>query len=290
MRSATSTPTTRLPDAPERALGAFLRRMRDRARVEGVAGRRTLRRRAVGLRREEVAESAGISVTWYTWLEQGRPVRVSTATLRAIARALRLSAVERAHLVRLASAVAAPTRSARLTRRANDSVVAFVDALAPSPAYAVNGLWNVLHANRAASLVLGAFASTAETNNVLARLFLDPSWRGFFANEDAVREAAVAQFRAATGHMINDARWRSFIDKLSSASVDFDALWRRQDLASSASREKINEHRALGRLRFRYTSVSMDGEASDVRVIVYSASDAATAQVLLESLGYGAPA
>jgi len=172
----TSTPTTRLRESPARTLGAFLRRMRDRATP--LDARRGSRRRAAGLRREEVSQAAGISVTWYTWLEQGRDVRVSPRALNAIADALRLDATERDHLLRLADAAHA-TRASSITQVASEQLVRFVDALS-HPAYAINGMWDVLHANRAATALLGEFRPEHPTGNVLTRLFLDPAWQRLF--------------------------------------------------------------------------------------------------------------
>ena len=116
--SVTAVTATTTQERAARTLGAFLRRMRDRARPVAQATRSSRRRRAVGLRREEVAVEAGISATWYTWLEQGRFLRVSQDTLIAIARALRLTEMEARHLMRLAAAARAS--DAPLTVAASD--------------------------------------------------------------------------------------------------------------------------------------------------------------------------
>lgn len=255
-----------------RTLGAFLRRMRDRARPVAQATRSSRRRRAVGLRREEVAVEAGISATWYTWLEQGRFLRVSQDTLIAIARALRLTEMEERHLMRLAAAAHAP--DAPLTMAASTSLRAVVNALAPHAAYAVNGRWDVLHANPAAAGLLGAFdEQPGRTDNILRRLFLDERWGSLFEQWEAVTEGAVAQFRLETANMIADARWAEFISALSSESQAFADLWARHDLAEPLARQKIIRHPELGRVRLLYASVAPDAEPDDVRVIFYSAEN-----------------
>ena len=264
-------------DSPAKALAAFLRRMRDRA--EPAPGRRMARRRARGMRREEVAIDAGISVTWYTWLEQGRPVRVSRRTLLAIARALRLDATERAHLLRLADAATAT--SPRLTRTISAEVRQFADGLLPHAAYVVNGLWDVLYANQSARMLFGEFdARPGVTDNILRRLYLDPDWRSRFADWPSVSGSAVAQFRAATAGMVGSPAWLAFIDRLSRDSADFADRWARHELAAAFPREKIVKHASAGDLRFLYASVAPDGAQGDVRVIVYTPADAGTAAAL----------
>ena len=262
-------------DTPGRSLGAFLRRMRDRA--EPQPGHRTTRRRAAGLRREEVALAAGISVTWYTWLEQGRPVRVSHRTLRSIARALRLDAIERAHLLALADAASSPLR-ARLTEEASPMLRAMADGLSPHPVYIVNGLWDVLYANDAAKRVFGDFEARAGiTDNVLRRLFLDVDWSDRFVDWDAVARSAVAQFRAATAGLVGWPRWTEFVARLADESASFRARWHDHDLAPALARDKVVRHPELGELPFVYASVAPDGEPADVRVILYTPADLLTA-------------
>jgi transcriptional regulator with XRE-family HTH domain len=243
--------------------------MRDR--TEPRPSHAKTRRRAAGLRREEVAVDAGISVTWYTWLEQGRPVRVSGRTLNDIARALRLDTTERAHLMRLARAARASSEQS-ITEVATESVRTLADGLHPHPVYVVNGLWDVLHANAAARAMFGDFAATpGVTDNILRRLYLDPDWRERFVDWDAVSGSAVAQFRAATGHMVGAKRWRDFVDRLTGESPAFAARWRRHELASAFPRHKTVRHPESGERSFLYASVAPDAEPTDLRLIVYTA-------------------
>lgn len=265
-------------ESAARSLGAFLRRMRDQAEPRRS---RASRRRAIGLRREEVALDAGISATWYTWLEQGRPVRVSRRTLLGIARALRLNPTERAHLLRLADAASAPRTATHVSTEVTESLRVLADGLEPHAVYVVNGLWDVLYANATGRAVFGDFdARSPETGNVLRRLFLDEEWRHCFADRDSVVTSAVAQFRAATAHMVGDARWKDFVTRLAAESRDFADRWHQHELATASSREKVVVHPSAGRLSFLYASVAPDAEPADVRLIVYTPADEATSAAL----------
>ena len=256
--------------------------MRDRA--EPQPGRRQAGRRAIGLRREEVAIEAGISVTWYTWLEQGRPVRVSRRTLRSIARALRLDATERAHLLTLADAASASPLRRQLTATASPALVALADGLNPQPAYIVNGLWDVLYATDAARRVFGEFdAKAGITDNILRRLFLDADWRDRFADWDVVSRSAVAQFRVATAGLVGWPRWNRFVARLCDESPLFAEQWERHELAAAFARDKVVRHPELGELSFVYASVAPDGEPADVRLILYTPADVRTASRLSPS-------
>ena len=242
--------------------------MRDRASRPD--GRTAHRRRAPGLRREEVAVEAGISVTWYTWLEQGRSVRVSPQTLDGIARALRLTPTERDHLRTLAAA-ASPDHVTRITPIASTTLTTLVNALSPHAAYTINGRWDVLHANDAARDLLGDFGATpGTTDNVLRRLFLDDDWRRRFSDWESVASSAVAQFRASTGGYLGGSEFDSFVTALSDECSDFAALWTRHQLAPSASWEKSIVHPERGPLRLLYATLQPANEATDVRIVLYS--------------------
>jgi transcriptional regulator with XRE-family HTH domain len=271
----TSTPTTTHDDSARKALGAFLKTMR--ARVEPPNSKRAKRRRVRGLRREEVAAAAGISLTWYAWLEQGRPVRVSAKTLRAVGRALRLGPTERAHLTRLASAALRNGKRLTVTREASDGLKALVDSLEPHPVYVVNGLWDVIYRNRAADFVFGDFdRQPGLTDNVLRRLVLDPEWRELFEDWESVAESAIAQFRAATGYLVGQALWERFVARLSRESAWFEDRWSAHVVRPSVSYAKIVRHPTAGELTMLYASLAPAGEPADVRMILYCPPDKET--------------
>lgn len=276
MSADTGTATTTLSSAPA-LLGAFLRTVR--GRVAPSAGTATARRRTRGLRREEVALRAGISVTWYTWLEQGRPVHPSLKTLRSIAAALQMSEAERDHLLSLAPA--AGEVDARVTTAADGALHLLVESLVPHPAYAVNGRWDVLAANRPATTVFGRFdARPGTTDNVLRRLFLDPRWRDGFADWPSLAASVVGQFRGATATLTSDPEWRRSVETLQGESPEFRALWARHEVTAPAAHEKRFHHPRLGTLRFHYSSLAPDDAPEDVRLIVYRPADPRTTRAL----------
>jgi len=276
MSADTGTATTTLP-AGRAHLGAFLRTVR--GRVPPSAGTPTARRRTRGLRREEVALRAGISVTWYTWLEQGRPVHPSLKTLRGIASALQMSEAERDHLLSLAPAAGEGEPS--ITTMADGAILLLVESLVPHPAYAVNGRWDVLAANRPATTVFGRFdARPGTTDNILRRLFLDPRWREGFAEWPSLAASVVGQFRGATAALASDPEWQRFVETLQGQSPDFHAVWSRHEVSAPAAHEKRFHHPRLGALRFHYSSVAPDDAPDDVRVIIYRPADPRTLRAL----------
>lgn len=242
---------------PTTTLGTFLVRTRE-SRTPDAATRTPGRRRVKGLRREEVALAAGISPTWYTWLEQGRPVTCSRTTLESIARALRMSATERRHLFDLAdSNLESPPP---LVTRVPPQLATFVDAM-QHPAYVINALWDVLHVNPAAIELFGPFTHA----NVLRRLFLDDTWR--FEND--VLPSAVAQFRAATGRFQYSDAFQALVGGLADASPAFRTLWEQKQLEPPPLTQKVLLHPTRGRVALHYATMRPDG-FDGVSVAIYA--------------------
>ncbi|RWD61450.1 MAG: XRE family transcriptional regulator [Mesorhizobium sp.] len=207
-------------------LGRFLRAMR-----EGVEPARHgispgTRRRAPGLLREEVALLAGISATWYTWLEQGREANPSAQVLHALVDVLKLLPVEREHLFKLAKPQWLPGTS-RSERPSPDPWMAdLLAALSPNPAYALNRAWDFAAWNDEAAALFGGFdREDPVKRNLLTRLFLDPDWRALFADWEVVARSAIAQFRAATVGYAAAADIRAVLDPLRALSPEFDRQW-----------------------------------------------------------------
>jgi transcriptional regulator with XRE-family HTH domain len=233
----------------------------------------TARRRARGHLREEVAQIAGISVTWYTWLEQGRFTNPSPAVLEALAGALQLSAAERKHLYRLARPDLDPRVRSALTARLSPPMSSLLDGLSPHPAYAVNGAWDVLAENDAARALFGSFFGSREHEpNVLARLVLDPAWQALFVDHPRIVETAVAQFRATTADRSRDAAVQALVTSLSARSPLFAGLWRRGQVDELPAWRKTLR---IGKraLHFDYATFHPDSEPDDVRITVYTPAD-----------------
>lgn len=204
-------------------------------------------------------------------------MRVSGQTLRAVGRALKLVPAERAYLTRLASAASGNRKRLKVTRAGSEGLETLVASLAPHPAYAVNGVWDVIYRNRAADVVFGDFdREPGVTDNILRRLLLDPAWRTLFADWDSVAESAIAQFRAATGHLVGEPAWRRFVARLSDESPWFAERWSAHAVRPSASYTKVVRHATAGTLTMRYASLAPAGEPADVRLIVYTTADPET--------------
>lgn len=255
----------------QRTLGRFLRAMRDRSAppVHGVSPRSV--RRTPGLRREEVALAAGISLTWYTWLEQGRPVGVSPQTLTAITRALGLSEVETEYARSLAATAAGTGREPwPRARTVSDEVRLLVDALEPKGAYVVNAWTDIVYANATAQTVLAPLdAQPGTSDNLLRRLFLDPEWRTRIVEWPRVAAGTVARYRRASAALTGVPEWEQFIDTLCAESDAFGTLWYRQRVAAEeAERQEIvgpdGALRTLTRVVLFPT-----GDHGELRVVMY---------------------
>ena len=250
------------------AIGAFLKSTRS-SRTSQAPPPTVSRRRVKGLRREEVASAAGISVTWYTWIEQGRPISCSRDTLERIASALRMDAAERKHLFDLAGRSVEPSTDT-LSTEAPAELAALVDAMRYNPAYLINALWDVLHFNDACSGVLGPFERGSRlTGNVLRRLFLDETWRRGFQDWEATAQSAVAQFRSATARMQGTDAFASLVTGLADESAEFRTMWDRKRLALPPLKRKTFSHPTAGVLTLHYTTMKPAGVVDDVSIVLY---------------------
>ncbi|WP_229400052.1 helix-turn-helix transcriptional regulator [Micromonospora okii] len=257
-------------DARRAELAGFLRTRRERITPEDVGLPLGSRRRTPGLRREEVAQLAGVGVTWYTWLEQGRRINASTQVLHAIANTLRMDTQERAHLLRLAGATATPgSRPAPLP----DGIEAILDRLDPYPAFVLSERFDILAHNRAYGLVFGDIDTLdPEDRNHLWLFFTHPSWRGNCMNRGPASRHLVNNLRAAMSTHLDDPIWTSLIGRLRRASPEFDGLWKHYDVTSPALPAK-GFHSPYGDVRVHGTrlTVGLDGLN---HLIVYTPSDA----------------
>ncbi|GAA3247571.1 helix-turn-helix transcriptional regulator [Nonomuraea helvata] len=249
-------------------LSAFLRTRRERITPEMVDFAPGPRRRTPGLRREEVAQLAGVGVTWYTWLEQGRPINASTQVLDAISRTLRLDSAERLHLYRLAGH-AEPIGQA--PGHVTPEMQEILDRLGDMPACVANSrcdalAWNAAYATLWPELVN---APEGERNSLWHTcLNLEPTTR--LLNRDQELSRAVAVFRGAYSRHADDPCWQDFVRRLASESPEFARMWARQDVAEPGPREKAFKHVEMGELRFRTTSLTA---VLEIRLIVYTPMD-----------------
>jgi transcriptional regulator with XRE-family HTH domain len=240
-------------DTRQRELGQFLRSRRERL-TPAQAGLATFgRRRTPGLRREEVAQLAGVGVTWYTWLEQGRDIHASDQVLGAIARTLVLDPDERRHLFALAGAeTALPVRDCA---EVNPAIRAVLDKLDPYPACVQTARFDILaynHAYRHLSIDLETFPEA--DRNCLVLAFLYPEWSDKFADFDAVSIRMVGRLRSAMASNLDNPAWTTMVDRLMDGSERFRDLWSRLDVQRSETYEKVVDNPLVGRLALNFSS------------------------------------
>ena len=257
-----------------RELGAFLRSRRERIAPEQVGLPPSRRRRTPGLRREEVAQLAGVGVTWYTWLEQGRDINASAQVLDAIARTLLFDPHERAHLFTLAGA--ADTTIADDCQAVPPAAQLLLDQLEPYPALIVNGRYDILAFNRMwASGFPDIETVPLEDRNALWLLFTHPHWRRVLLDWDDAAARMVAQYRAAMAEHVAEPAWKALVARLHRASPEFAEVWARHDVQPLESRVKRFRHPTAGLLRLQYTYLWL-GQRLGTRMVAYTPADEET--------------
>ncbi|HJZ62406.1 MAG TPA: helix-turn-helix transcriptional regulator [Miltoncostaeaceae bacterium] len=284
LRPAPAAPARRAPDGPElrrRELGAFLRSRRERIRPAEVGIGSLRRRRTPGLRREEVAQLAGVGVTWYTWLEQGRDIHPSAQVLEAVSRTLQLDAHEHAHLFTLAGM--ATTTIADQCLGLCPTVPALLKQLEPFPGYVVNDRMDLLAYNRVfATFYDDLDAIPQEDRNLLWLLFTHPACRRLAVDWEEATARVAAEFRAAMAQHLDDPAWKALVARLHQVSPRFAAVWERHEVLGAASLTKHVIHPTAGRLNLDFTNLWL-GQRLGVRMVAYSPADEQTRR-RLESL------
>jgi hypothetical protein len=259
-------------------LAEFLRGRRARISPTDVGLSPGIRRRTPGLRREEVAQLAGVGVTWYTWLEQGRPIRASGQVLDAVARTLRLDQAEREHLYRLADVATPPPETATAT--VSPAVEQILESLDPLPASLTNSRYDVLASNKAHEDLFWRWATMpCERRNILSCCFLQPDARKRFVNFDTEVPRLVATLRARFARHLNEPSWTGFIKRLIAASPEFAEMWARHEVANPVSRTKHFLHPEAGLLRLRSTSLAV-ADMPEAFITVYTPADEDTSRRL----------
>lgn len=264
-------------------LGDFLRTRRNRIGPEDVGLPRGSRRRAPGLRRAEVAQLAGVSVDWYTWLEQGRPITVSTQVLESLVQALHLNTDERAHLFFLAHQQPPPARAME-PETVSPALQFFLDHQGLSPAFVTGRRWDVLAWNEAARVVFGDYKQmTAHERNTVWRMFTSPMHRQLLVDWEGHARRLLAQFRATCGRYLGDPWLTELIHDLMSASPEFRAWWPNHEVLSASEGHKTFNHPQLGSLVFELVTFQVF-DAPDLTVTVYISLDEADTPAKISQL------
>jgi transcriptional regulator with XRE-family HTH domain len=264
------------------ALGLFLRDRRSRLdpAVFGFSGRR----RTPGLRREEVAQRSNISATWYTWLEQGRGGAPSADVLNRIARGLMLTEPEREHLFMLALG-RPPEIRYKSVEGVSPRLQRLIDTLDASPALVRTAAWDIVAWNPAAAIVMTDYDRLAPGDrNILRLLFCNPAIRDIQHDWDAMARFVVGAFRADVARAGATSEITALVDELCSASPEFEALWRENEVVAHGEGTKRLRHPVLGDIELEYSGFAVDGRP-DLNLVVYNPVDPSVAERIRALVG-----
>ena len=265
-------------------LGTYLKDRR--AKLDPTAfGFPLTRRRTPGLRREEVAQRANVSATWYTWLEQGRGGAPSADVLNRIARAMLLTDVEREHLFLLGLG-----RPPEVRYHAPEGITPrlqrVLDTLGHSPAFIRTAIWDVIAWNRAAAAVLTDYSTLPDgQRNVLRMMFRDSRVRAAQSNWQSVARYVVASFRTDVARAGAARDVQSLVDELCATSPEFAAMWRDNDVQVHGDGLKVLHHPIAGKLSMEFSGFAVDGRP-DLTMVIYNPAtpqDADKIRALLKS-------
>ena len=263
-------------------LGAYLRDRREKLDPAAL-GFSLARRRTPGLRREEVAQRANVSATWYTWLEQGRGGAPSADVLDRISRALMLTEIEREHLYLIALGRPPEVRY-REIEGVTPRLQRVLDALPLSPAFIKTATWDIVAWNRAAAAVLTDYgALEAHQRNILRMTFCEPRMRERQLDWESVARFVVATFRADVARAGATETVKALVDELCRASPDFERLWRENDVRTHGQGVKTLRDPAGGWLSMEHSAFAVDGRP-DLAMVIYNPAtpeDAARIRALI---------
>ena len=232
-------------------IGRFLRsrRLRMTPQSVGLQHADLNRRRTKGLRREEVAALAGISLPWYTSLEQGKAINVSDQVLDSLARVLRMSKDERKHLYTLAGRSRTSGNRSSDPSAVSDALQYLLDQMPLCPAYISDRRMNVIAWNRLAESVFGAFGpADSRERNMVWRMFMLPSYRTMFIGWEDLARSLIGHFRSLYTRHIEDPWYTEFIREMKEGSAEFAALWENYVVECKSLNPRVMEHPRAGYL------------------------------------------
>ncbi|HEY2034712.1 MAG TPA: helix-turn-helix transcriptional regulator [Rhizomicrobium sp.] len=254
--------------ANDNLLGVYLKDRR--AKLDPASfGLPLARRRTPGLRREEVAQRANVSATWYTWLEQGRGGAPSADVLDRISRAMMMTDAEREHLYLLGLG-----RPPEVRYHAPEGITPrlqrLLDTLEVSPAFIRTATWDVIAWNKAAAVVLTDYSTLPEgERNVLRMMFRDARMRAVQPNWQSVARYVVASFRADVARAGASRNVQSLVDELCATSPEFAAMWRDNNVQTHGDGTKVLNHPVAGSLSMEFSAFAVDGRP-DLSMVVYN--------------------
>lgn len=250
-------------------LGDFLKTRRAKILPSQVGLSSASHRRTPGLRREEVAHLAGVGLTWYTWLEQGREIHVSTQVIESLSRVLMLDIQERIYLHRLANQPL-PEDIPGYLGTVSPILQHVLDSLIYCPSLVTDQRWNVVAWNKAAITIFGDFTKmTSRERNIVWAMFTDKKYRSLFVGWDMHAKGLLGRFRVTCGHYIEDSWLVQFIDELKMQSEEFSLWWLMHDIESNSEKFKQLNHPIVGTLDFEVCNFDV-ADNSGLKLIVHN--------------------
>jgi transcriptional regulator with XRE-family HTH domain len=256
-------------DVTRKELGAFLRRKRNEVDRSAHDLPPVGRSRTTGLRREEIAFLSGVSVTWYTWLEQGRSINPSRQVIDAVAVNLRLTAAEHDYVLGLAGFSPAPRPELSAPAPVPPHVQHLLDALEPAPSFALTPHWDVAAWNHAyQGLFPGVADADPEERNLLVFIFTDPRIRALLPDWERTSAQFLAEYRAEAGNRVGGPQHVRLVTHLREHSEEFSRAWDAHTVQRFESRRRVFEHPTAGRLVFEQVNL-LPQDVPDLHLISY---------------------
>lgn len=253
-------------------LGAFLRQRRYAAHPDAYGIKDLRRRRSPGLRREEVAKLAAISTTWYTWLEQGRNIHVSTQVIQSLAKVFRLTEIERQYLASLAGEPA-PRQSVIQPTVPTPNQVELLHYAGRSPAYLTNRTFQVLASNEGFHKLFPTISSQPQNQqNLLWSSFMDSDVRARIVNWESEVEVLVAQFRESAQDRLFSDEFTELLDSLLHSSPEFRTIWRQHKVRRFSDARRSYRDPLIGEFQLKYTKLYF-AENPEISLVLQEADD-----------------
>ncbi|WEG11014.1 helix-turn-helix transcriptional regulator [Pullulanibacillus sp. KACC 23026] len=267
------------------ALSAFLKTKRDNTNPQAVGLPTGARRRTPGLRREEVAQLAGVSTTWYTWLEQGRDIKVSASVLESIAKALQLNNDERTYLFDLAAEVNPKVMEPEHKPiQIPPALNKILSELTTCPTCITDKHFQIVGWNTAAAHVFLDFKEIPwEQRNLIRLLFTRKELRSLAVNWEHFVKGFLAIFRVYYGHYVGDEWYNRFLDEMTTLHPEFQALWQESQVSIAPEVQIEFRHAKAGKMLFNMTSLQIQGDR-DLRCSVFTPCEDSATETKLKRL------
>ncbi|WP_420480846.1 helix-turn-helix transcriptional regulator [Bacillus subtilis] len=250
-------------------LGEFLKLKRAQLSPQEFGLPMGTRRKTTGLRREELAQLSGIGVTWYTWLEQGRDIRVSTQVLESISRVLKLNYEEKRHVFLLAGHHVPLDDQDEENKSLPLAVRHFIDHLTNCPVYVTDEKWDVIAWNTAACAVFGNFGQMgSKERNAIWRCFTSKEYRNLLDDWESHAKKLIAQFRSTASRFLGEAWIKELIDELTERSPEFKKWWNHHEVLGTHAGEKVLHHPAAGKMVMEHMTLQIY-DSPDLKLTIY---------------------